>query len=293
MQFINLYHKEINTTVSFYNFFWMKKIFLYLFILFFFVKCGNADTTKREEQTAGSDNMASPGIINYSVMNIYPHDTTSFTEGLFIHEGVLYESTGPGGDDRYKSWAGPVDIKTGKPQRKIILDKKYFGEGSSILNGKLYQLTYKNNTGFVYDARTYKKLSEFTYPGEGWALTHDSTYLIMSDGSNKLQYLDPATLKVTKIIGVEDNNGPVSNINELEYISGYLYANQYLTNYVLKIDPASGKVIGRLDLTNLEMQSKRKYANAQETNGIAYDPATKKMFVTGKCWPDLYEIQLN
>lgn len=234
-----------------------------------------------------------PPAIGFAVKNIYPHDTSSFTEGLLVHEGQLYESTGSPDGTNYASWMGPVDLKTGKPDRKIVLDSTYFGEGITIFNGKIYQLTYQEHKGFVYDARTFKKLQEFTYPGEGWSLTHDSAYLIMSDGSSNLQYLDPNTLKVVKITSVADNNGPVGNINELEYINGFIYANKWQTNLILKIDPASGAVVGTIDISSLEREAKSKFPNAQETNGIAYDAAANKMYVTGKCWPNLYEIAIN
>jgi glutamine cyclotransferase len=203
------------------------------------------------------------------------------------------KSTGSGDDNRFVSWMGPVDLQTGKGERKIILGKQYFGEGISIFNGKIYQLTYQNHIGFVYDAKTYKKISEFSFPGEGWSLTHDSTNLIMSDGTSKLQYLDPNTLKVIKIVGVEDNNGPVGNINELEYINGYIYANRWYTNEIVKIDTANGHVVGKIDLSNLDTEVKRKYTGAETANGIAYDEASGKMYVTGKCWPNLYEIKIN
>ena len=268
----------------------MKKLH-WVLLLFVIGACNNSNTS--EEQASDPNRHPDPATLQYSVLNVYPHDTSSFTEGLLFHEGKMYESTGSGDDNRYVSWMGPVDLKSGKGERKIILDKQYFGEGISIFNGKIYQLTYQNHIGFVYDAKTYKKISEFSFPGEGWSLTHDSTNLIMSDGTSKLQYLDPNTLKVIKIVGVEDNNGPVGNINELEYINGYVFANQWLTNYILKINPNSGKVEGKIDISNLDAEVKRKYTGAETANGIAFDEASGKMYVTGKCWPNLYEIKIN
>ena len=268
----------------------MKKLH-WVLLLFLAAACNNNNTT--EEDSANTNRLPEPATLPYSVLNVYPHDTSSFTEGLLFHDGKMYESTGSGDDNRYVSWMGPVDLKTGKGERKIILDKQYFGEGFSIFNGKIYQLTYQNHKGFVYDAKTYKKISEFTYPGEGWSLTHDSANLIMSDGTSKLQYLDPISLRVMKIVGVEDNNGPVGNINELEFINGYIYANQWLTNYILKINPASGKVEGKIDISNLDTEVKRIYKGAETANGIAYDVANGKMYITGKCWPNLYEIKIN
>lgn len=275
----------------------MQRIILATLCITFITVCScNNNTGNTEENNQDSGNTEAdptPAVLNYTVVNIFPHDTTSFTEGLFVHNGTLYESTGSGNDNRCESWAGTVDLKTGRPQRRIRLDKQYFGEGTTILNGKLYQLTWQNHTGFVYDAATWKKLKEFNYTGEGWALTHDSTHLIMSDGTNRLQYLDPASLKVIKIIGVQDNYGPVGNINELEYIDGYIYANQWQTNYILKIDPASGRVVAKADFTKLAAQIKNKYPAADEMNGIAWDKDARKLYITGKCWPELYEIRFN
>ena len=247
---------------------------------------------------------AAPAIIGFTVVNTYPHDTGFYTEGLEFHDGQLFESSGAGSADSdgakppYPSAFGIVDLKTGKVDRKVTLDNAvYFGEGITILNGKIYQLTWQNHKGYIYDAKTFKKLQEFTYPGEGWALTHDSTHLIMSNGSSNLQFIDPATitntLKPQNIVGVTDNNGPVSNINELEFINGYIYANQYTTNYILKIDPSNGKVLGKLDLSSLEAEAKKKFNNAEVLNGIAYHPETKSLYVTGKLWPTIYEIKFN
>ena len=187
-----------------------------------------------------------------------------------------------------------VDLKTGKVQKKVELDNKvFFGEGITFMNGNVYQLTYKNQKGFVYDAKTFKKIKEFSYAGEGWSLTHDSTRLIMSNGSSNLQFLDPTTLAVIGSISVNDNNGPVSNINELEFVDGVLYANQWQTNYILKIDPNTGKVLGKIDLSKLSDEIRRTSPNVDVANGIAYNPATKTFYVTGKLWPKMYEIRLD
>jgi glutamine cyclotransferase len=271
---------------------YMKKIFLFLSVGIILMSCSNNGNDGDDNGKIEIAPNAAPAIINYSVVNIFPHDTAAFTEGLLIHDGQLYESTGgqPQSND-FKSWFGPVDIKTGKFEKKIMLDTSYFGEGINILGGKLYQLTWQSHIGFVYDAKTFKKIKDFPITGEGWALTNDGTNLIMSDGTSNLKYLDPETLKVIKITGVQDNNGPVNNINELEYIKGYIYANQYGTSYILKIDPGSGRVVGKLDFTSLDNQLKAKFPNALEMNGIAYDSAANKVFITGKAWPNLYEVR--
>ncbi len=277
----------------------MKNLLIALTCIFFLAACNNPDNTVTTTPTE-----TAPPIIGFTVVNTYPHDTGFYTEGLEFHDGQLYESSGSGSSENesgkpyYPSAFGIANLKTGKVDRKVSLDNThFFGEGITILNGKIYQLTWQNHTGYIYDAKTFKKLQEFTYPGEGWSLTHDSTHLIMSDGSSNLQYIDPAsingTLKAQSIVGVSDNNGPVSNINELEYIEGFIYANQYTTNYILKIDPSNGKVVGKLDLSNLDAEAKKKYSEAEYLNGIAYHPETKSIYVTGKLWPTIYEIKFN
>jgi glutaminyl-peptide cyclotransferase len=255
------------------------------------ISCNNNDDASYDDGAAAG-NAAAP-FMNYSVVNSYPHDTSSFTEGLMIHNGQLYESTGsPESPKNNGSWFGKIDLKTGKASNKVTLDKQFFGEGIAMLNGKIYQLTWQSQKGFVYDATTFKKIKEFTYNGEGWALTTDGTNLIMSDGTSNLRYLDPESLRVLNIVGVTDHNGPVANINELEFIDGFIYANIWMTNYIIKIDPASGKVVGKLDFTSLVKEVNNKYPGADEMNGIAYDSASKKIYVTGKLWPNIYEIRL-
>lgn len=271
----------------------IKKIFA-VFIVTMSVACNNATEGKSVvNSTTGDD---SPAIINYSVVNAFAHDTTSFTEGFLVHDGLLYESTGHTPDfPSSRSLFGIVDLKTGKIQTKVEIDKnKYFGEGIVFLNGKVYQLTYKTKIGFVYDAKTFKKVGEFTFPSEeGWGMTTNGISLIMSDGTSNISYLDPNNFKLIKVLGVTDNNGPVASINELELINGYLYANKYQTNYILKIDTASGKVVGKLDFTTLDSEAKNKYPEAAEMNGIAYDSAAKKIYVTGKLWPNIYEVKFS
>ena len=276
----------------------MKKLLTAVAGLFFLAAC-NSNTPDTQVTTPE----AAPPIIGYTVVNTYPHDTGFYTEGLEFHNDQLFESSGAGASDTrdgalYPSAFGIDNLKTGKVDKKVTLNNAvYFGEGITFFKGKIYQLTWQNHTGYIYDAKTFKKLQEFTYPGQGWALTHDSTHLIMSDGSSNLQFIDPATitntLKVQSILGVTDNNGPLGDINELEYINGYIYANRYQYNYILKIDPSNGKVVGKLDLSNLDAEAKKKYANAEVLNGIAYHPETNSLYVTGKLWPTIYEIKFN
>lgn len=234
--------------------------------------------------------------IQYSVVNKYPHDTAYFTEGLEFYKGQLFESSGGNADESpYPSEMGISDLKTGKVTTKVQLDKtKYFGEGITFFNDKLYQLTWTSQVGFVYDANTFKKIKEFKIPAkEGWGLTHDSAHLIMSDGTSNLYYLTPDSLKLLNILRVTDNNGPVANINELEYINGFIYANQWETTYILKIDPATGKVIGRINLENLQKEASSLRPGADVLNGIAHNPETGQVLVTGKRWPYIYEIKIQ
>jgi glutamine cyclotransferase len=253
--------------------------------------------TDQSESAPGQAEAANtPDVINYSVTNRFMHDTSSYTEGLLVYEGKLYESTGTSPDmpPSRRSLFGIVDLKTGKINVKAEIDRaKYFGEGISFLGGKVYQLTWQSHVGFIYDAKTFKKIGEFTIPGDGWGMTSDGQYLIMSDGSNVLSYHGPGDFKLVKTLNVTDNNGPVANINELEYINGYLYANIYMQNTIIKIDPSSGRVVGKADLSNLKKEADSMYADSEYMNGIAYDSATKKVYVTGKLWPSIYEITFS
>lgn len=258
------------------------------------VSCNNNEN--KDENKTNSNSETSTPIINWSIISVFPHDTTSFTEGFLINDEKLYESTGFTDEfPQTRSLFGEVDLKTGKINPKVELDKnKYFGEGIVFLNGKVFQLTYQSKIGFVYDASTFKKISDFTFPSkEGWGMTTDSTNLIMSDGTNVLTYLDPSTLKTIKTLNVIDENGPVNYVNELEYIKGFIYANIYTTNFIIKIDPSNGKVLGKLDLTSLKNEQKTKFPGSLEMNGIAYDLKNDKILVTGKMWPNIYEINFN
>ncbi|MBT1701192.1 glutaminyl-peptide cyclotransferase [Fulvivirgaceae bacterium PWU4] len=259
--------------------------------------CLLAACDKRSDKDNGTVKSPSDAVasINYSVVATHPHDVTSFTEGLQVYGGDLYESSGAPDDlPQTSSVAGIVDLTEGVIHKKVILDKhRYFAEGITFLNNKLFLLTYQTKVGFVYDARTFKQLREFNFPSaEGWGMTTDGTHLIMSDGTNRLTYLDSASLKPVKTINVSDNKGPVANLNELEYINGFIYANVYTTHYIVKIDP-SGKVVGRIDLTSLVQDARSKNSHALELNGIALDPATGNVYVTGKLWPNIYAIKFR
>jgi glutaminyl-peptide cyclotransferase len=228
-------------------------------------------------------------VYGVTVVRAYPHDPGAFTEGLFYLNGFLYEATGLEG----KSSIRKVDLPTGKVLQSRALDPKYFGEGIIAWKGKLVELTWKSEIGFTYDLSTFKPRSSFHYPGEGWALTEDGQRLIMSDGTPQLRFLDPASLKETGRVDVSINGRPLGNINELEWVKGEVLANIWQTNLIARIDPKSGKVTGVIDLTPLVEKEAAKGRPIDVANGIAYDAAHDRLFVTGKLWPDLFEIRLT
>jgi glutamine cyclotransferase len=231
--------------------------------------------------------------INFTIVNHYPHDIVSFTEGLLFHDNKLFESTGsPIEFPQAKSVVGFVSLETGIIDKKIELDKnKYFGEGIVFLNNKLYQLTYKNQVCFVYDAKTFKKQKSYSYQNkEGWGLTTDGTHIIMSDGTNVISFRDSSNFDVVRQLAVSSNNYAIDYLNELEFINGYIYANVWPSNIIVKINPTSGKVVGKIDLTLLRDLALVKNSNSYETNGIAYDSILDKIYVTGKMWADIYQI---
>lgn len=236
------------------------------------------------------ENKSNANLIPYSVKAQWKHDTEAFTQGLVIHEGKLYESTGQEGS----SWIGIVNINTGEIDKKVTLDAQYFGEGITILNNKVYQLTWKTKKGFVYDLKTFNRVGEFAYDSEGWGITHDGKNLIMSDGSDKLNFLDTTSLKSVRTLEVTDQEGgAVSNLNELEYVEGFVFANLWQTNTIVKIDPSTGKVVGRMDLTQLATDARARSPKVDVLNGIAYHATTKLFLVTGKYWPMTYVLQLK
>ena len=271
----------------------MNKTVLSILALGFLFACGD-DTkpTETKKQEFVSENNVKD--INFTIAATFPHDTLSFTEGFLFHEGQLFESTGSPENLPYtRSVFGIVDLKTGKIDKKAELDRSvYFGEGIVFANNKVIQLTYKNQLGFIYDANTFKKSGQFSYSNkEGWGLTFDGANIIMSDGTNTLTYLDPNTLKPTKTLAVSENGYAADYLNELEFINGFIYANVWTTNKIVKIDPANGKIVGKLDFVSLMHEVKNKYPNSSELNGIAFDAANNKIYVTGKLWPSIYQIE--
>lgn len=235
-------------------------------------------------------------LISYGYITSYPHDTATYTEGFLFSKDSLFESTGSMPPmSATSSVFGPVDLETGKIRIRVALDKKkYFGEGITYLNGKFYQLTYTNRVGFVYDAATYGLLREFPLPGaEGWGLTTDGEWLIMSDGTDKLTYLDPQTFLVKKIIHVTQKGSPKTGLNELEFIKGDIYACYWLGKTIVRIDTSSGKVTGIIDLASFAKEAENIFPGSLEMNGIAYDPGNEHIFITGKFWPKIYEIKIS
>jgi glutaminyl-peptide cyclotransferase len=229
-----------------------------------------------------------PVQYGYTVIKKYPHDANSYTQGLEFFNGNLYEGTGREGQSLLRL----ININDGRPLKELRLEDRYFGEGITIMNNKIYQLTWSTHKGFVYDLATFNKVNEFSYNTQGWGLTHDDNYLIMSDGSEKLSFLDPVTFKVVKQIQVCDNNGIVNSLNELEYIDGEIWANVYMTDRIVRINPKTGEVTGSIEMRGLKDPNLPDDAD-YVLNGIAYDHTTKKLYVTGKLWKELCQVEIK
>ena len=229
---------------------------------------------------------ASLPVFTYTLVRSYPHDAAAFTQGLQYVDGFLYEGTGNHGESSIRK----VRLETGEVLQKRDLPQQYFGEGIVVRKDELVQLTYKTEIGFVYDRQTFAPKRTFKYQGEGWGLTDNGQHLIMSDGSDRLRLLDPATLKELRRIAVTAAGTPVNNLNELEWVKGEVFANIWQTDYIARIDPATGRVTGWIDLRGL--LSPRERAKTDVLNGIAYDAAADRLFVTGKWWPRVFEIKL-
>lgn len=224
----------------------------------------------------------------YEVVNTWPHDPEAFTQGLVFLQDRLLESTGLNGQSTLRR----VDLSTGRVLQQVKLSPEYFAEGMTVLNGKVYQLTWKNQKGFVYNLDTLQVEREFSYTGEGWGLTTDGRSLILSDGTHQLRFIDPATFQVTRTIAVSNQGQPVRMLNELEYIKGEVFANIWQSQTIVRIDPATGNVLGTIDFFGLLPPADRG-ASTDVFNGIAYDAAGDRLFVTGKNWPKLFEVRLK
>jgi len=228
-------------------------------------------------------------IYDVEVVHTYPHDPGAFTEGLFYLDGFLYESTGL----EQHSSIRKVQLETGTVLQHIDIPPQYFGEGIVDWGGHLVSLTWKSQVGFVFDLKTLKLQRQFSYPGEGWALTQDGKHLIMSDGTPELRFLDPRTLAESGRVQVTLDGAPVRNVNELEWVKGEIYANVWETNWIIRIDPATGRVVGVINLAGLLNPADRVTGIDSVLNGIAYDAKRDRLFVTGKNWPKLFEIRLR
>jgi glutamine cyclotransferase len=224
----------------------------------------------------------------WTLVRSYPHDSSAFTEGLFFHDGALYESTGLEGQSDIRK----VRLKDGKILQKTALDPQYFGEGIVNWNDRLVSLTWRHRLGFVWKLDDFAPVADFRYEGEGWGLTQDGSHIIMSDGSAQIRFLDPDTLAETRRITVTWNGRPVDRLNELEWVKGEIYANIWYDTHIARIDPATGAVIDWLDIAPLVKASGAKGQEAV-ANGIAYDAAKDRLFVTGKLWPKLFEIRVG
>jgi glutamine cyclotransferase len=226
-------------------------------------------------------------VLTATLVKSYPHDPHAFTQGLEFFEGRLYESTGRNGQSTLRQ----TILETGATIKSVSLPRQYFGEGLTIFRDKIYQLTWLTKIGFIYDRHTFHKIGEFHYDSEGWGLTHDHTSLILSDGTNKLQFIDPTSFKVTKTLEVYAGKEALTNLNELEWINGEIWANVWHSPRIARIDPHSGQVVAWIDLAPLEVQEK--HGQEDVLNGIAYDAKHDRIFVTGKDWAQLFEIKVE
>lgn len=235
----------------------------------------------------GQDAQGDIPTLGYTVVKEWPHDRGAFTEGLVWWKGMLIESTGLNA----RSTLRKVDLESGKVVQQVRLRDEFFGEGIAVLGERIYQLTWLSHRGFIYDVNTMALLGEFPFEGEGWGLATDGRYLVMSDGTSRIRFIDPSTFKVARTIDVLAHGKPVERINELEFVRGVLYANVWQTDFILQVDPASGRILGTVDFVGMLPPSERR-PDTDVMNGIAYDPKGDRLFVTGKNWPGLFEVRV-
>ncbi len=268
----------------------MKRILLIAFSAITLAGCKN----EKKETDSNTPVIPAPATIGYNLVKVYPHDTSSYTQGLIWQNNTLYEGTGMRGVSKLRT----VNINTGAPTKEINLANTDFGEGITLLNNKIYQLTWEEHKVFVYDPVSFKKLQEFEWPYEGWGLTNNGKQLIISTGGSNLYYVNPETFVIEKTLGVSDNNGYLAGINELEYVNGSIYANVYGENYLIRINPLSGLVEKKIDFSDLLQKAGAKYDPrlvdpGYVLNGIAYDAAKNSFYITGKRWPILCEVKID
>lgn len=271
----------------------MKRFFT-LCVLTAAISCNNDDKVKPDDTVTPPlvANVTPPATLNFSIISEYPHDTAAYTQGLELYKGKMYESTG----DWENSTLRITDHKTGKVlQNHPMGTKEIFGEGITIFNDKLYQLTWQSHVVYVYDVNNINKpVKTFNWPYEGWGITNNGKELIVSDGTSNIYFVSADSFTVKNTISVKTDRGPVDNINELEYVDGFIYANVYQTNIIVKIDPATGNVVGRLDFPeHIQKDEIAKNARTAEFNGIAYDSSSKSFYLTGKRWSKMFEVKMN
>ena len=244
-----------------------------------------AQSSEPEQQNMPLTAPARVPVYTYEIVNVYPHDASAFTQGLVFHQGFLYESAGHYGQSNLRK----VELETGRVLKRTEVPAQYFAEGLALFNGRLIQLTWQERTGFIYDQETFQQLGTFSYTGEGWGLAHDGKSLILSDGTNQIRFLDPNTFQVQRTITVRDRGQAITRLNELEYVNGEIFANIWYTDRVARINPADGSVVGWIELNGL--LTPQDGSRADVLNGIAYDSATNRLFVTGQWWLKLFEIR--
>lgn len=263
----------------------VTRILLILALSLASLQCNGTSTNAPAKDPAANTPVSTFG---YQVVNIWPHDPRAFTQGLVFLDGKLIESTGQVGFSSLRS----VELQTGKVLKKVDIPEPFFAEGAALLNNKIYQLTWQDQRGFIYDAQTLEKIGDFTYSGEGWGLATDGRSLLLSDGSNRIRFLDPDSFRVTKTIAVTDGKTPINELNELEYVNGEIYANIWHDDRIAVIDPENGRVKAWIDLSGL-LQPGDVTDPEAVLNGIAFDQTGDRLFVTGKLWPRLFEIKIK
>jgi glutamine cyclotransferase len=278
----------------------MRSSALLLSLTLLLTACGGS-TDEGDAVTPVEDRISEPAPIGYSVVNAYPHDTAAFTQGLELYQGRLFESTGLVG----RSSVRKTDLSSGRNDIRKKIDAPYFAEGLTIFRDTAYQLTWQNKEVFLYDAQTLKPIRTLNWSGEGWGIAHDSIQLYISDGTDKIYVVRPGDLKLLRVISVYDHTGPVNNLNELEFVDGQLFANRWQYDVIVRIDPVTGRVTGRLDLSGLLQRNSRESLTYLTTpgssaeqhgavlNGIAWDSARRRLLVTGKLWPHIFELKIE
>jgi glutamine cyclotransferase len=270
------------------------RLFYLAVMVSFFVGCGSSNGPTNNGNIAAKP--APLPVYAYDIVKTYPHDPQAFTQGLIFYNGFLYEGTGGDEDnnDPFSSSLRKVEIETGKVLQKHDLSREFFGEGIALLGDKIYQLTWKEGKAFVYDRETFRLLQEFTYAGQGWGLTEDGTNLYQSDGTHVIRVVDPTTFKTTRtIVVLDERSQPIKELNELEWVKGEIWANVWRTGWIVRIDPQTGKLLGRIDLNTIADDETKQNRGADVLNGIAYDEATDRLFVTGKMYRRLFEIKIK